>query len=147
MHAPQDDDVGRREPLTRFGGRAMAPPTSRDLTQLARSLGYQVMELAQLRANRWLMTLSAPSGETTLVLVQARPLVGAADVQDLAEVVRLRRPTHSILLASGGNFSAAAHQTLVELGDPRMRLCTALPSVKSEVVELPVLGTALKQVR
>jgi len=125
----------------------MAPTTTRDLTQLARSAGYQVMELVQLRANRWLMTLAAPGGEITLVMVQARPLVGATDVQDLAEVVRLRRPAHSVLLALGGTFSVAAQQTLIELGEPRMRLCTVLPSIKSDVIDLPVLGTALKQVR
>jgi hypothetical protein len=128
----------------------MARPTPHELTHLARSAGYQMIELTQLRANRWLMLLLAPSGEQTLVMVQARPLVGATDVQDLAEVVRLRRPTHSILLALGGAFSVAAQQTVIELGEPKMRLCTVLPPVKAdlaEVIDLPVLGTALKQVR
>lgn len=109
----------------------MAHTLTRDLTQLARSSGYQVVSIEQLRSNRWLLIIADATQQITLVLVQARPLVGASDVQDLAEIVRLRCPERGILLAHGGVFSVAAQQTLAELGDSRLRLCTALPPAVS----------------
>ncbi|HWQ14433.1 MAG TPA: hypothetical protein VNL77_16655 [Roseiflexaceae bacterium] len=104
----------------------MTRPTTHALAGQAQQAGYHVVSAEQLRPNRWLLHLLDGDG-AMLVLVQARPLVGAADVQDLAEVVRLRGPRYGILLAYEGAFSPAAQRTLAELGDHRLRLCTALP--------------------
>jgi hypothetical protein len=105
----------------------MAIPSARELTQLARAAGYRVADVEQLRANRWLLTVFDPADEATLVMAQARPLIGAADVQDLADLVQLRQIRRGILLACGGSFSLAAQRTLAELGSGRLRLCTSLP--------------------
>jgi hypothetical protein len=107
----------------------LAPLSIRDFSIEARTAGYQVVAAEQLRANRLLMTLSEPSGCETLVMVQARAMIGASDVQDFAEIMQLRHPARGIILAHGGVFSPAAQQTLVELGDVRVRLCTTLPPV------------------
>ena len=90
------------------------------------------------------MTLSEPSGAITLVMVQARMLIGAADVQDLAEIMQLRQPARGILLAYGGIFSATAQLTLAELGDLRLRLCTALPPAAHPEGEM-VSGLTVKR--
>jgi hypothetical protein len=105
----------------------MANPSARELTQVARQAGYHVAAIEQLRPNRWLLTLDDDTGATTLALVQARPLLSSSDVQDLAEIVRLRRPDCGILLAYGGSFSPAAQRTFVELGAANLKLCTTLP--------------------
>ncbi|HNP73542.1 MAG TPA: hypothetical protein PLO33_05825 [Kouleothrix sp.] len=104
-----------------------AAPSLRELTQLAQQAGYEVIAASQLRPNRWLLTLGAGAGAPMLALVQARRLVTAADVQDLAELVRLRRVARGLLLAYGGSFSPAAQRTLAELSDNRLVLCTTLP--------------------
>jgi hypothetical protein len=105
----------------------MSLPSTRDLVQMAQAAGYQIVATQQLRANRWLFMLTDTTGATTLTLIQARPLIGSADVQDLAELMRLRRPTRGILLAYEGVFSSAAQLTLAEMRDERLRLCTTLP--------------------
>ena len=105
----------------------MPLPSTHDLVQMAQSAGYQIIATQQLRANRWLFMLSDTTGATTLALIQARPLINAADVQDLAELTRLRRPARALLLAYGGAFSSAAQRTLTEMGDERLWLCTSLP--------------------
>ncbi len=98
-----------------------------DLERMAREAGYRVTGIEQLRSNRWLLTLSDGDERTVLVLAQARPLIGAADVQDLWELVRLRNPATGILLAIEGSFSHAAQHTCAELRDRRLHLCTSLP--------------------
>jgi hypothetical protein len=105
----------------------MSKPSTRDLVHLAHEAGYQVEAAEQLRPNRWLLTLCDGTSAVTLALFQARPLIGAADVQDLAELARLRRPEYCVLVAYGGSFSPAAQRTLAELTDDRLQLCTALP--------------------
>lgn len=105
----------------------MSKPSIRDLVHLAHEAGYQVEAVEQLRPNRWLLTLCDGADAVTLALFQARPLIGAADVQDLAELARLRRPDYCVLVAYGGSFSPAAQRTLAELTDDRLQLCTALP--------------------
>ncbi|HJZ47292.1 MAG TPA: hypothetical protein VKE41_09010 [Roseiflexaceae bacterium] len=112
-------------------------PSTRDLIQMAQAAGYQIVTTQQLRANRWLLTLSDSTGATTLALIQARPLISAADVQDLAELARLRRPAYAVLLAYGGTFSPAAQRTLAELGDDQLRLCTSLPPAAQSDPEGP----------
>jgi hypothetical protein len=126
----------------------MAQTLMRELTQIARSAGYQVVSIEQLRSNRWLMILSDARQQITLVLAQARPLVGASDVQDLAEIVRLRQPERGILLAYGGVFSVVAQQTLAELRDSRLRLCTVLPPAvnpETDAAERTALGVPAKR--
>jgi len=126
----------------------MPLPSTRDLVQMAQSVGYQIVATQQLRANRWLLMLSDATGATTLALIQARPLINAADVQDLAELTRLRRPARAILLAYGGAFSAAAQRTLAEMGDDRLRLCTTLPpATPPDPEDLPNAKAALHPLR
>jgi hypothetical protein len=115
---------------------------------MAQSAGYHIVATQQLRANRWLFMLSDSTGATMLALIQARPLISAADVQDLAELTRLRRPARAILLAYGGAFSSAAQRTLTEMGDDRLRLCTALPpAAPPDPEELPNAKAALHPAR
>jgi hypothetical protein len=126
----------------------MPLPSTRDLVQMAQSAGYQIVATQQLRANRWLFMLSDGTGTTMLALIQARPLISAADVQDLAELTRLRRPARAILLAYGGVFSSAAQRTLAEMGDDRLRLCTALPpAAPADPEERPNTKAALHPAR
>jgi hypothetical protein len=125
----------------------MPLPSTRDLVQMAKSAGYQIVATQQLRANRWLFMLCDASGATTLALIQARPLISAADVQDLAELARLRQPRHAILLAYGGTFSPAAQCTLAEMGDDRLRLCTTLPLAQADLDDLRNAKAALYPTR
>lgn len=108
-----------------------------DLERMAREAGYRVTGIEQLRSNRWLLTLSDSDERTILVLAQARPLIGAADVQDLWELVRLRNPATGILLAIEGVFSPAAQHTCAELRDRRLHLCTSLPPAAPSAFEEP----------
>jgi hypothetical protein len=63
----------------------MTKPTTQELTREAQQAGYQVISTEQLRPNRWLLHLLDGDNTPVLLIVQARPLVCAADVQDLAE--------------------------------------------------------------
>src|SRR5262245_15375788 len=78
---------------------AMAALSTQAVVQAARQAGYQVGLVEHLRANRWLLILTDPTGATVVLLVQVRPLIIAADVLDLAEIVRVRRPARGILWA------------------------------------------------
>jgi hypothetical protein len=123
----------------------MAKPATRNLVQMARQAGYQVVEAEQLRPNRWMLILADAAGHQLALLVQARPLISSADVQDLADVVRLRRLHSGLLLAYEGSFSPAAQRTHQELADNRLRLCTALPPAsKADHLETQPVGAALK---
>ena len=123
----------------------MAKPATRELVQMARQAGYQVVEAEQLRPNRWLLTLADAAARRLALLVQARPLISSADVLDLADIVRLRQFHCGMLLAYEGSFSPAAQRTHQELADNRLRLCTALPPAsKSEHLETQPVGAALK---
>jgi hypothetical protein len=77
----------------------MAALSTRAVVQAAGQAGYQVALVERLRANRWLLTLTDTTAATVVLLVQARPLIIAADVLDLAELVRVRRPARGILWA------------------------------------------------
>jgi 2-keto-3-deoxy-6-phosphogluconate aldolase len=121
----------------------MALFSSRELAQQARSAGFQVLAVEQLRPSRWLLTLTCLQNRTVLVMFQQRALIGAADVQDLADLVRLRRAGSGLLVAPGATFSAAARQTLSELRDVRMWLCTSLPSA-GEASEPRGLGVVVQ---
>ena len=116
-------------------------PTTRDLCALARKAGYEVIEANQLRPNRWSLLLRSPAGTVLLVLAQCRPLITAADVQDLAELVRLRPSVQGVLLALDGVFSPAAQRTVAELAGQRLHLASSLPPALAAM--LPV-GAALQ---
>jgi hypothetical protein len=95
---------------------------------LARKGGYEVCRVEQPRPNRWVLMLRTPEGVEVLALVQDRPLIGASDVADLAELLRLRRLGTGFLLALSGRFSPEAHRVAGELRQARIQLCTSLPS-------------------
>lgn len=123
----------------------MAKPSTRELVHAARQAGYGISAVEQLRPNRWLLVLTDNTGAETLVLVQARPLISSVDVQDLADIVRLRRPARGILLAHGGSFSSGAQRTLQEFADDRLKLCTTLPAAPGqENGESRQFGAAVK---
>lgn len=123
----------------------MSTPSTADLVYEARRAGYQIAEARQLRANRWLLSLQDARNAVVLVLVQARPLIVAADVQDLAELVRLRGAARGLLWAYGGTLSPAAQRTLAELADNRLQCCTALLLAgQPECEELVKVSTALR---
>jgi len=120
-------------------------PSTEKLVHKARQAGYQVVKAQQVRANRWFLTLQDSNGATLLVLVQSRPLIVSADVQDLAELVRLQHGARGLLWAYNGSFSPAAQRTLAELSDTRLRFCTALPpATQLEGEDLVKVGTALR---
>jgi hypothetical protein len=104
-----------------------AHSTAAALTQQAREAGYTVGRIEQLRTNRWLLTLTDAHGAPWLVLAQQRPLIGAADVQDLADLLSLQRCPNGMLLAVGGTFSPESRRTAAELRRQTIQLCTALP--------------------
>lgn len=105
----------------------MSSPTTQVIAQV-RKAGYEVLRVEQPRPNRWVMVLRTPEGCDALALVQRRPLIGAADVHDLAETLRLRRVALGYLLALDGRFTAEAHHAAQEQRHARILLCTALPS-------------------
>jgi hypothetical protein len=114
----------------------MAFLASREFVNEARAAGYQIVGVEQLRANRLLMTLMDQAEAITIVMIQSRALIGAADVQDLAEIVCLRHPARAVLLAHSGVFSATAQQTFTELNEPRLRLSTTFPQAARIDVEV-----------
>lgn len=100
--------------------------------------GYDLLSIEQLRHNRWLLVLRTHAGDQILVLAQRRPLILAADVQDLAEILQLRRFALGYLLALDGRFSPEALRTAGELRVPRIQLCAAIPPATP--VPAPVNG-------
>jgi hypothetical protein len=94
----------------------------------------------QVRSNRWLLTLKDTNEAIILALVQQRPLVSSADVQDLAELLHLRRSDRGILLALGGRFSSDAQRTAHELRQKQIHLCTSLPANPAIPHMQPALG-------
>ena len=102
-------------------------PTAAELTRQARAAGYTVVRVEQMRTNRWVLTLTDAQGAACLMLAQQRPLISAADVQDLAELLSLQRCPNGMLLAVGGTFSPEARRTAAELRRQTIQLCTDLP--------------------
>jgi hypothetical protein len=99
-----------------------------NLSTMVREAGYELIRIEQLRVNRWLLLVESPGGKV-LILAQQRPLIGAADVQDLAEQLRLSRIGIGYLLAMGGRFSPEAQRTAAELRQPCIVLCGSLSPV------------------
>ena len=119
----------------------MVSTTSKQVIALAREAGYEVIHIEQMRPNRWILLLRDDLGVNNTVLVQQRPLVSSSDVQDLAELLRLRNAKEGILLALGGSFSAAAHNTAWELRGTRILLCTHLPEAPISPSPRPILSS------
>ena len=125
----------------------MTKTTTRELVRMAQQAGYQVVEAEQLRPNRWQLIVMDGAENRWALLVQARPLLNSADVQDLADIVRLRRLDGGILLAYGGVFSPAAQRTHQELAVGKLRLCTTLPpAAKAEHAEAKPVHARLKSI-
>jgi hypothetical protein len=103
-------------------------PAATHLSTMVREAGYQLIRIEQLRTNRWLLLAESPEGKV-LILAQQRPLIGASDVQDLAEQLRLTPVGIGYLLAMGGRFSPEAQRTAAELRQPQIVLCGSLPLV------------------
>lgn len=120
----------------------MSQLSARELSALAQQAGYQVVSVEQLRANRWLVSLLTPQSELIVALYQARPLVGASDVLDMAELVRLRRARRAYLIAYGGAFSPAAFRTLNELRGIAIELVESLPAASTPTPTEPERGPA-----
>jgi hypothetical protein len=87
----------------------------REAAAHARRLGYQVLVAEQLRATRCLLVLASPDVQPFAVLAQQRSLITAADVQDFAEILFLRRLNRGLLVAVDGHFSDEARRTAQEL--------------------------------
>jgi hypothetical protein len=111
-----------------------------DLPSLVREAGYQLVRLEQLRTNRWLIVADSDDGRV-LILAQQRPLISAADVQDLAEQLRLSRIPIGYLLAMDGRFSPEAQRTAAELRQPQIVLCGKIPPVDQPPRPSSVFGT------
>jgi hypothetical protein len=105
----------------------MTAPIAAELVRAAQAAGYRFFAIEHPRSRRWLLTLHDRAGATVLVLVQSRPLISATDVQELAEMVQVRRVSRGILWAYDGDFSAAARLTCAELRSIKLVLCTRLP--------------------
>ncbi len=101
--------------------------TVREAAAHARRLGYQVITAEQLRATRCLLVLAEPSDQPFAVMIQRRALLTAADVQDFAEILFLRRLNRGLLIAVDGGFSAEARRTAQELRFASITLTNDLP--------------------
>jgi hypothetical protein len=127
--------AARQKPYQQRVERDMAGhPTAAELTRQAREAGYTLVRIEQLRTNRWLLTLTDAHGAPWIALAQQRPLVTAADVQDLADMLSLQRCPNGLLLALGGRFSPEARRTAAELCRQAIHLCTALPTTSGDSV-------------
>lgn len=120
--------------------------TTAQLLAQVRQAGYEILRIEQPRPNRWVLVVRAPKGPELLLLAQARPVVGAADVQDLVELLRLRRLSEGLLLAVGGRFSAEAQRSAHELRQLRVQLCTTLPPALAPA-STPASAPAMEPVR
>ncbi|MEF3274273.1 MAG: hypothetical protein K6356_07710 [Chloroflexus sp.] len=101
--------------------------TAREAAVHARRLGYQVITAEQLRTTRCLLVLAEPTGHPFAVMIQRRLLITAADVQDFAEMLFLRRLNRGFLIAVDGGFSNEARRTAQELCSATILLTTELP--------------------
>ncbi|WP_322814974.1 restriction endonuclease [Chloroflexus sp.] len=101
--------------------------TVRDAAAHARRLGYHIIAAEQLRDTRCFLVLAEPAGQPFAVLIQRRALITAADVQDFAEMLFLRRLDRGLLIAVDGGFSNEARRTAQELRQAMITLTTDIP--------------------
>lgn len=99
-----------------------------EIAAQAREAGYQLEQIEQVRHNRWILVLREDAETRILALVQQRPLISAADVQDLAELLALGHYSYGLLIALEGRFSPVAHRTASELAKTRIILCHGFPA-------------------
>jgi predicted metal-dependent enzyme (double-stranded beta helix superfamily) len=106
----------------------MILPETRDLVQRVQRAGYDVIAIEHPRSTRWLLTLQDSTGTSVILIVQAPSVISSSDVQDLDELVRVRRSAHGVLWAYNGDFTPAARRTRDELGESRLTLCRVWPT-------------------
>jgi hypothetical protein len=106
----------------------MLLPTTHELVRRVQRAGYDVLAIEQPRSTRWLLTLQDSAGTSLILIVQARSVICSSDVQDLAELVRVRRSAQGVLWAYNGDFTPAARRTRDELGESRLILCRVWPT-------------------
>jgi hypothetical protein len=87
-----------------------------EIVHAALAAGYKVLVIEHPRSRRWLLTLQDSAGAISLLIAQSRPLIGATDVLDLADLVRVRRVASGILWAYDGRINPAAQRTSAEIG-------------------------------
>jgi hypothetical protein len=105
----------------------MIRPETRDLIQRVKRAGYDVIAIEHPRSTRWLLTLQDSTGTSVILIVQVRSVISSSDVQDLDELVRVRRSAQGVLWAYNGDFTPAARRTRDELGESRLTLCSEWP--------------------
>jgi hypothetical protein len=105
----------------------MMLPKTRELVQCVQRTGYTVITIEHPRSTRWLLTLQDSAGALVILIVQVRSLISSSDVQDLDELVRVRRSAQGFLWAYDGNFTSAAWRTRDELGKSHLILCSTWP--------------------
>ncbi len=105
----------------------MILPKTRDLVLRVQRTGYAVITIEHPRSTRWLLTLQDSAGASVMLIVQVRAVISSSDVQDLAELVRVRRSAYGVLWAYDGDFTSAARRTRDELGESHLTLCNTWP--------------------
>jgi hypothetical protein len=105
----------------------MTIPETGNVIQHVQRAGYHILSIEHTRLGRWLFAVQCHHDAPILLLVQARSWIGSSDVQDLDEIVRVRRYSHGMLWAYDGRFTQAARRTCAELGAESLTLCTELP--------------------
>lgn len=88
----------------------MILPETRDLVQRVQRAGYDVIAIEHPRSTRWLLTLQDSSGTSVILIVQVRSVISSSDVQDLDELVRVRRSAQGVLWAYDGDFTLKVSQ-------------------------------------
>jgi hypothetical protein len=106
----------------------MVLPETRELVQHVQRAGYAVIAIEHPRSSRWLFTLQDSAGASVILIVQVRSVICSSDVQDLDEMVRVRRFAQGVLWAYDGDFTPAARRTRDELSESCLTLCREWPA-------------------
>jgi hypothetical protein len=105
----------------------MLLPETRELVLHVQRAGYNVIAIEHPQSSRWLLTLRDSAGASVILIVQVRSVISSSDMQDLDELVRVRRFAQGVLWAYDGGFTPAARRTRDELGESRLTLCREWP--------------------